>query len=128
MPRITVWVPGHRPFLMGGDVHALLKAEVEADGPHDLGKGYSGYVVTTPSGKTHVAEATTGALIGPSLRDVRADIRAGKPAVMKQQIAEARVQLSQAVTVPLAEFWQHCPGEPKQERRLASTSGSARRG
>ena len=84
-----VWTRGHDPFVTGGAVDYVLKTTVPVKGPYTLENGYKGYLVTAPNGKTFVAEALTGAFVGPTLESVRADIKQAKPYVMKQQIKEA---------------------------------------
>ena len=57
----------YRPFTMGGSVHQLIKCDVPVVGPHDLGKGYLGYLATATDGRSYVVEATGGGIIGTSL-------------------------------------------------------------
>lgn len=107
--KILVWTVGHDPFVMGGAVNYVLKTKVEATGPHKLGKGYKGYLVTAPNGKTFVAEAETGAFVGPTLESVAKDIAAADKAVMEQQIADAKVFFNddwhQRAEATPEEFW-----------------------
>ena len=105
MKKIKVWTRSYRPFILGGDVNAPVASMVEAQGPFPLGKGYKGYLIVAPNGKTWVAESTTGALVGPTLDEVRADIKAAKPSVMKAQIEDAKIQVEKAYLVPAKEFW-----------------------
>lgn len=97
-PTVTrrIWTYGHRPFVMGGSVDYLLACDLPCTGPHKLGKGYSGYLATAPNGKTFVAEAKTGAIVGPTLEDVRADIGKAKPKVMREQVAKAAQEMTEA--------------------------------
>ncbi len=108
MPKIRVFTKAYRPFIMGGDCHAPIAAEVEALGPHDLGKGFQGYLVTSPSGKTHVAEATTGGFVGESLDAVRQDVAGcDDVAMMQGQVAMAAEKAKSAELLPPDEFWSY---------------------
>ena len=103
---MEIWTLQYRPFIMGGDVHQPVKCDVEVDGPHDLGGGYQGYIATAPDGRTFVAEATSGAIVGPTLDEVRRDISQADPAVMAKQVAQG---LSDRATAPILapdEFWK----------------------
>lgn len=91
-----LWTYGHRPFMMGGSVNYVLACDVECTGPHKLGKGYEGYLATAPNGKTFVGEATTGAIVGDTLENVRADIESAKPAVMRKQVKNAADEVKRA--------------------------------
>ena len=103
---MEVYKRQYRPFVMGGPVNRFIKCDVEAQGPHDLGGGYEGYVVTSPDGKTtFVAEATTGAIVGGSLKMVRDDIAVADPQAMAEQVAQATQDRETAQPVELAEFW-----------------------
>jgi hypothetical protein len=101
-----IWTWGYRPFVMGGKVHYVLACKIKCTGPHDLGKGYKGYVATAPSGDTVVAEATTGAIVGSSLRQVRKDIETGDPAVMRQQVKQAAIDMMNAEVTDVKNFWE----------------------
>jgi hypothetical protein len=81
---------------MGGSVNYVLACDLECTGPHKLGKGYEGYLATAPNGKTFVGEATTGAIVGDTLESVRADIKAAKPAVMREQVKNAADEMKRA--------------------------------
>ncbi len=108
--RITIWVPCYRPFIMGGDVNRPVKCEIEAQGPFDIGKGFKAYLVSKPGGRFAVAEATTGAIVGDTLEEVRADIKDGSAAVMRKQVAESAIQVARAFTVEPDEFWSLMKG------------------
>jgi hypothetical protein len=92
--QVTVWTRGYRPFIMGGNVNADLKADVECDGPFDLGKGYSGYVFQAGK-KWFVAESESGGIVGngatqeEALKSVIDDVRVADEAFMEQQIKDA---------------------------------------
>ena len=107
---MEIWTLQYRPFTMGGKVYQPAKCDVEVDGPHDLGGGYQGYIATAPNGRTFVAEATSGAIVGPTLEDVRGDISQADPAVMAEQVAKAIAQSATAAVITPEDFWQclHC--------------------
>jgi len=102
---LKVFTVGYFPFTMGGNVWRPICCEVEVDGPHDIGKGYKGYVVTAPNGKTFIAEATSGAFVGPDLKTVKEDITLGEKNVMVEQVAKAVEQSKGAKEITPDEFW-----------------------
>ena len=102
---MKVFTIGYFPFLMGGYPYQPISCEVEADGPHSIGKGYKGYVVTAPNGKTFVAEATSGAFVGPDLKTVREDIKLGEKKTMAKQVADAVEQGKGAKELTPDKFW-----------------------
>lgn len=104
--KIEVWTESYQPFRMGGDLYIPVKTTVEGKGPYDLGSGYFGYLVTAPDGSTRVAESATGALIGLSLNQVRADIRGAKEEVLKRQMERAKKRLKCAETLSAERFWK----------------------
>jgi hypothetical protein len=104
---MKVFTLGYFPFVMGGRTWQEICIEVEnADGPHDIGKGYQAYVITAPNGKTFVAEATSGAFVGPDLKTVRDDIKLGEQETMDKQVAQAVEQSKLAKTLTPEEFWR----------------------
>lgn len=103
--RIIVWTLASSPFRLGGPSMSPVSCEVEADGPHDLGAGFSGYLVTAPNGKTFVAEASSGAFVGPTIEAVRADVSAASPAVMKKQVEGAVYASKDATRWDEKRFW-----------------------
>jgi len=105
MDKVKVFTLGYFPFTMGGDVWQPICIEVEADGPHDLGDGYKGYVVTAPNGRTFIAEATSGAFVGPDLETVKTDIQLGDKEMMTKQVAAAVKQSKQAKDLTPEKFW-----------------------
>lgn len=104
--KADVWITNYRPFILGGDVHASIVCGVEVLGPFDLGKGYQGWLLATPGGKTFVAETETGAIVGGSLDGVRADVAAADEAVMKRQIENAKKMRQRAYRGNQEEFWK----------------------
>lgn len=107
LKRIRIYVRAYRPFILGGNVHAMLALNTVATGPFDLGKGFKGYIVTNPKGQTYVAEATSGGIVGASIEEVRADIEACTDVkMMEAQIDECRKNSDGACTVSETEFWK----------------------
>ena len=106
MPQVTIMTRAYQPFIFGGKVEYNIKTTVEGDGPHDIGKGYKAYVIKTPKGKTRIAEATSGALIGPSLKAVIKDVAAGSAAIMKKQVGTAVKAAKKAKVLEPDEFWK----------------------
>lgn len=103
--RLTVWTAAYSPFMMGGNVNAPIKTEVEAGDKFDIGKGFEAYLVVSPKGKTHVVEAKTGAFVGTTIDEVKADICAGDMKVMRKQIKAAREEFKKAIPLTNDEFW-----------------------
>lgn len=110
--KIKVWTEAYRPFVMGGRVRYPVMAEVEATGPHALGKGYFGYLITAPDGSTLVAESETGALVGPTLEEVKADIKSATKQIMKEQIEHARERVKIAEQTSADNFWKMLRKKP----------------
>jgi hypothetical protein len=91
---------------MGGDVHCPMACIIEVAGPYDIGKGQAGYLVVAPNGQTFVAEGETGALVGPTMEEVREDIRVGDQSVIDEQMEYARRESKKAEVVTVDEFWR----------------------
>jgi len=104
--EIKIYTLRYTPFIMGGNVWQPVGTLVEADGPHNLGAGYNGFVITAPNGETRIAEAESGAFVGPDLKTVKEDIRVGEPELMKRQVADAKIQSAQAKMIDPDEFWK----------------------
>jgi hypothetical protein len=102
---MKVFTMRYQPFIMGGNVWQPVCCDVEVEGPYELGLGYKGYVVTAPNGKTFVAEASTGAFVGPDVKSVKNDIETGDQELMKKQVSEAAVLSKKASEVSAEEFW-----------------------
>ena len=102
--KMKVWTEAYRPFMLG-DVHAPICTDIEVGEPVDLGGGNVGYLVASPTGKTYVAEGTTGALVGSSIAQVREDISAADPAVLRKQLAWAAERVKAATLLEKDEFW-----------------------
>ena len=105
---MLVWTRGYTPFIKGGDVHGPIGIEIDDPGRQfDLDKGYVGYVIVSPiTGKTYVAEAETGAIVGSFLVGVRDDVTAADQKVMDQQIEEAREQQKCVRVLAPDKFWE----------------------
>jgi len=102
---VEIWTWSYMPFTIGGEVCRPIKAEVVAESLHDIGGGYQGYLVKTPKGNTRVAEAETGAIIGDSIKQVKADISKGAPEVMAQQIEKSKEDAARAELIDADDFW-----------------------
>ena len=104
---VRVWTLEYVPFIMGGAVHQPVATEVEPQGEYDLGKGFKGYLIVAPNGKTFVAEKTTGAFVGPTVEAVRKDIADCKDIeLMEKQVVEAREKVKFSRIIPTKEFWK----------------------
>lgn len=77
-------------MILGGSVNYILQAELECTGPHDLGKGYVGYIAKSPSGKSFVSEEKSMAIVGNNLYEVQQDIKMAKKQIMISQILDAK--------------------------------------
>lgn len=108
--NMKIWTTGYNAWVMGGNPHYILVTELErVSGPFDIGKGFRAYRCESPSGKTYVMEATTGAIIGNTIADVRADIEGcDSIEVMQKQVDDARKQFEtmRHEKVGLPEFWR----------------------
>ena len=95
------------PFVMGGNVWQPITCNVEVDGPHDLGKGFKGYIATAPNGTTFIIEEKSGALVGPDLKTVREDIaQCDDISLMNKQVEDAIVKMKRAEEISPDEFWR----------------------
>lgn len=104
--KAVLWTRGYRPFIMGGNVNAPLGVEIEVL-PVDLGKKFKGYIAVTPKGKTMIAEATTGAIVGTSLEEVKKDIQEGDLKTMKQQVKDAAEMKKRMEILSFDEFMKY---------------------
>ncbi len=103
--KLKIWTRAYQPFIMGGDVHAPIGTEVEVGKAVSVGKGFKCHVIISPKGHVHIAEATTGAFVGTSLEQVKADVKAGGLKVMRKQVAEAAELRERVRWQSEAEFW-----------------------
>ncbi len=103
---MLVWTEAYSPWIMGGDVHAPLGAMLEVGNKFDLGQGQHGYLIQSPTGELFVAEATTGAFIGPSLEQVREDVASCDDiSVMEKQLEAAKLQREKVRVLEPEDFW-----------------------
>jgi len=102
---MKIWTEAYRPFIMGGNVHAPVSIEMELDDPIDIGHGLQAYLIVDPEGRTHVAESTTGAFIGTTIDQVRADLAAADPEMVKSQMEDAKVRAQKADPLDDDTFW-----------------------
>lgn len=98
--KYNPWAFGPQAKFVGIKVNKLK-------GPFDLGKGFTGYIATSPDGtKTDVVEATTGAVVGSSLDQVRADIEACEDvSVMQAQVDQAKSWLKDVQMTSEEIYW-----------------------
>ena len=116
---MEVWTYQKQPFTMGNSVaRDPVKCDVPADGPHELGAGYLGFIVTSPEGRSYVAEKTTGRIMDGTLETLREDIRHVDLVEMARQTNDASRSLETAKMVEPQVFWR-LPGPVtiKQGRR-----------
>lgn len=84
----------------------MLATTVEGQGPFDLGKGFNGFVVVSPSGQSFVVEAESGGVVGNSIENVRKDIAACKSInLMLKQIVDCKKESKEATTVSNEEYF-----------------------
>ena len=103
---MDVWIRRYEPFALGAPLDRVYMAHVPVvEGPYGLTGGYEGCLIKTPSGRSFVAEVTTGGVVGDSLAQVAKDIWKGDPVVMAKQIDDAMQTRGRAVRVDLDEFW-----------------------
>ena len=103
----TVWSEFYDPFIFGGACYHPGGIKVDPGVKYDLGGGYFGYLIENPiSGRTHVAESTTGGFVGDTIEAVRKDIATGDPAVMKQQVVQAVERAKSMTLMTPEEFWR----------------------
>jgi hypothetical protein len=100
---MRAWTYVYNPFVMGGNTHRAKGFEFEGVERVELGKGYYGYTLQSPNGKSIVVEEHSGAIIGNSLEDVRNDIDQGDSEVMKKQVEKACKEV--VIIISESEFW-----------------------
>jgi len=106
--RLVIWTRAYRPFTMGGDVNRPIATEVAVGKPITLvrGRPQQVYVVLSPNGHEHVAEAATGALVGTSLAEVLQDYKEADDVVVQGQLADAAAEAKRAELLSPDEFWR----------------------
>lgn len=116
LKTMLVWTMGYFPFVMGGKVWQPIGTNVEVSQAIPVGRGYKVYVVTAPNGKVFIAEATTGAFVGPSIESVKKDIETGDPKLMKEQVKKATATRENVKVLEPTDFWTRlkCAGKPKR--------------
>jgi len=97
----SIWSLGGTPQVK------LIAAQLEVEGPYDLGKGYSGFIATSPGGETFVVERTTGGFVGGSLEEVRKDVKKAHAAVLKKQMAKQMEVAATATLYKPKTFWSY---------------------
>jgi hypothetical protein len=112
---------------MGGPQHDIIKTNVENYERVELGKGYFGVVVKNPVKEAfHLAEETSGALIGSDVRKmnlikkVKKDVSTGDPEVMKIQIKQGKHEREIAISLESPEFFRrfkHFKDRRKNDRK-----------
>ena len=101
---MLIWTEGYWPWIMGGDVNAPLGMEVDGGEPISLGDGIQVHEIKLPDGRTAIAEASTGAIVGVNLQTVRDDVAKADPAFMRQQISAAKQRAQKVQRLEVAEF------------------------
>ena len=102
---MDIYTECYQPFRMGGDLRQPISCTVEALGPFDIGKGFEAYVVCDPDGKTVVAEAISGGLVGDTIENVRKDVSEGNDAAMARQLDEGKEVMARSRHIEADEFW-----------------------
>lgn len=108
MKTLRIWTMGYFPFTMGGQVYRPIGANVlvNEESLFDVGRGIQAYLIVSPSGKTVVAEKRSGAIIGNSIEEVRADVQTGTDESCEQQIVEGLENAARAELIDKLEFWR----------------------
>jgi hypothetical protein len=90
MKTLRIWVPGYNPWGMGGHVHYTLAADIECEGPFELGKGLVAYTAKAPNGTEFVVDSVSLGIVGASLESAREDVETGELEVMHKQQRDAK--------------------------------------
>lgn len=104
--KLKVWTEAYRPFILGGDVNAPIMTEIECGNPIAVGKGVNVVEIISPHGTVHIAECTTGALVGTSLFDVRQDIEFASEKIIEEQLSEGKKRVKKATIISAERFWE----------------------
>lgn len=92
---------------MGGRVNQPTGFETELDNLQELARGFKGYLVTTPKGKTIVVEEKSGAIIGDTIANVRKDIMTCDDILlMEKQVEKACREQEKVLVISEEEFWE----------------------
>lgn len=103
---MTVFTMAYFPFVMGGETWQPVGIRTKAAGPYDLGKGFTGWLVIAPNGRTFVAEELSGAFVGGSVELVRGDVADGEQAMMQRQVDEGIELRKRVKMIEPDEFWR----------------------
>ncbi len=90
MKKRQIWTMGYFPFTMGGNVHQPIVTEIGYIEEKNIGKGFKAFSFKTPKGNFRIAESTTGAIVGKSFDEVKADVKSASKKVMTKQIEEGK--------------------------------------
>lgn len=108
-----VWTRAYSPFIMGGDVHQPICADLEVLGPVTLEKKIKGrtntvtfYQTMSPKKKVYYIEKRTGGLMGSSLLQIQKDFDSADPAVLREQLVKMEEYGKTARPVSSGEFWE----------------------
>lgn len=110
MQKVVCFTLAYTPFGLGAPLWRPMSAEVEARGPYDLGKGFTGFLAKNPNKpeETHVIEAESGGFVGTTIAEVRKDIEnCPDITMMRKQVAKAKNEAAGATRVTADEFWKH---------------------
>ncbi len=103
---MIIWTEAQSPFIFGGDVAAPVGANVEVGDAVGIGAWFLAYEIVSPvDGSMHIAESRTGALIGTSIEEVRADVAAGDIEFMREQVSLAEQRKKKVRLVESDVFW-----------------------
>lgn len=117
--KVLAWIPRYRPFIMGGDVHAGIKAELQVVDTLDVGQGHKVHVVKAPNGVSFYVETECGAMMGNDLMMILEDVKQGDPEVMKGQIEQGRKDRDRAeLSHDLVYFWSYMKGSGASRKAI----------
>lgn len=117
MKTMTIWTWGFRPFVMGGDVHYILKTVAPVVRRFKY-RGFPLACIEGPAGRFRIAECTTGAIVTDAFasvdtacRAVLKDMRGASKTVIQKQLDDAKYQVKSRgnVTEPATRFWSMLP-------------------
>jgi len=104
--EIKIWTEAYTPFIMGGDVNAPITTKVTVKGdPIDVGHGITVFEVVSPKGQTFIVETKTGAFVGSTIEQVKKDVSAADPKVIKDQLKQAVERFKKAKRLTPEQFW-----------------------
>jgi hypothetical protein len=100
---MKAWTYFADPLTVGGYINKAKGFKFEGKEKVVLGKGYFGYVLQSPKGKTIIVESQSGAIIGNDLNIVKSDIQQGDSDIMKKQVEQAIKETITLITEQ--QFW-----------------------